>query len=426
MIIGYSGVGNLPAIGDSYLIQSKTYNMGVLDELNLGRYGANIIMVKRESVGLPIVMKCQFQGTIAVPFSLTLKNIIQRYKMDILLAPHPNNRIPKDTVINTLFWAYGNEIDRIWRKMDTMKPEMIIGTAEGSQLDDFWGAAYQLPRRTGQSDTDYKAYLQNYSDVLTCCGTIPRCQKIIDRIIGMDGETTIESRSPCIARITFASDAGMRAAITKKDLLKLMSDRMFAAGVSSDIRTPLVDLNMKILMRGVSIYEYFLTAYIGRSNLQKEYIIRTTLAKRPEFEYYMKIANQKMHTESIKTFLAIRKRIIKSTQFDLLNKNQNALKNCDFDLCSQKLNLENLYIDIISCNPNKEAYQNMSIVNQKSKIARTKYDIRILNQSLIPYDMNIIIKNIHFMNTVQFGMITNNKNLRCDYGISILIMNWWL
>ena len=37
MIIGTTGIGVLPAIGDSYVQKTKTYDMGLLDDMDSGR-----------------------------------------------------------------------------------------------------------------------------------------------------------------------------------------------------------------------------------------------------------------------------------------------------------------------------------------------------------------------------------------------------
>ena len=421
MIIGTTGIGVLPAIGDSYVQKTKTYDMGLLDDVDSGRYGVNLLLAIRPAFDYTIDSMLMKVSKLGIPISLYLKNDVARYEMNILISSNPANRIPSESVINTLFWTYGDMFDSIWRKMDTMTSEAIISRAYGSQLDDFWGTIYELPRRTGYTDEQYRQYLSSYNDVLRGCGTIPNCKIIIDRIIGIDGETNIETRWPCNIKITFASDAGMRAAIKNKSVIDSMIPRMIASGISSDLLIPLIDYDMDIRTLGHMEFAYFVGVYLGTQNNELKYNAKLTLAARGLKGALFDIVKKNCSWQTFTIDLVNKKPFDKSVIYNMLNKKQLSA-NVTVDTLLNKHIYKLLLMDIATGKINRVSTLN-NIISEKSGIIRIKYNVNLRQQGILGIPTDIIINTRYYFNNINNDIVIRKNNDSTTIGFSIRLIN---
>ena len=420
MIIGTTGIGVLPAIGDSYVQKTKTYDMGLLDDMDSGRYGVNLLLAIRPAFDYTIDSMLMKVSKLGIPISLYLKNDVARYEMNILISSNPANRIPSESVINTLFWTYGDMFDSIWRKMDTMTSEAIISRAYGSQLDDFWGTIYELPRRTGYTDEQFRQYLSSYNDVLRGCGTIPNCKIIIDRIIGIDGETNIETRWPCNIKITFTSDAGMRAAIKNKSVIDSMIPRMIASGISSDLLIPLIDYDMDIRTLGHMEFAYFVGAYLGTQNNELKYNAKLTLAARGLKGALFDIVKKNCFWKTFTVDITNEKSFNIPILYDIVN-NKTMYNTILNDVLLQKYCFDTLIMDIVNAKLRQLKKITTDIVLQREKTKRLKWTISLFSQPIQTYEIDLYIRDLYKHKPVAFGIINKYQNPSCSYGISIYL-----
>jgi len=133
---------------------------------------------------------------------------------------------------------------------------------KGQDLDDNWGAIYDLPRMTGETDADYRARLKTYARVLIGSGTTPNTEQVLDTLIGIPNGSEVESRWPGKAIITFSTVEAMRAAKSKTTLLNSVLPGMFAAGVEYEYLTPIQDFSIEAAIRGDATQNTFIRAAI--------------------------------------------------------------------------------------------------------------------------------------------------------------------
>ena len=175
-------------------------------------------------------------------------------------------------VIDSIAYGLAQRFDYLQQGIQAFalfnKIEFAKGESDGflPSLDDVWGKIYDLPRRTGESDHDYRVRLQTYTKVLTGSGTAQASQEVLDFLIGLPGATTVQSVWPAQAKIEFNSVDAMRLATQKLDLLNSVLPGMFAAGVDYSLQLFYLDCYVRAAIRGDATLSYISRAAIATDN----------------------------------------------------------------------------------------------------------------------------------------------------------------
>ena len=175
-------------------------------------------------------------------------------------------------VIDSIAYGLAQRFDYLQQGIQAFalfnKIEFAKGESDGflPSLDDVWGKIYSLPRRTGESDHDYRVRLQTYTKVLTGCGTAQSSQEVLDFLIGLPGATTVDSVWPAQVKIEFNSVDAMRLATQKLDLLNSVLPGMFAAGVDYSLRLFYLDCYVRAAIKGDATLPYISRAAVATDN----------------------------------------------------------------------------------------------------------------------------------------------------------------
>jgi hypothetical protein len=256
MIVGESpGIGYPSGVGDSFVTSVKTYTTSSILVGSTGYYSMRVMLFR--SPLLSYTPDVLVQKDIPISYEMGYSGLFPYRFLGMglkLVSAGPSSQ--HDTVVNTLLHCWAEQVDRVWRTMETMSYSMKIDSASGSDLDDFWGVTYDLPRYYEESDEHYRLRLKNYTNVLTSGGTKPNCESVLDQLIGDTDSSEITTSGKAKVRITFNTDYGMRSARDKLTLLNNVIPKMLAAGVSYSIYIPFIDYYTDMLLKGMADCPY--------------------------------------------------------------------------------------------------------------------------------------------------------------------------
>lgn len=173
-------------------------------------------------------------------------------------------------IIDTIAYGLAQRFDYLQQALQVFGLLNKIEYNKGSDLDDIWGKIYDLPRRTGENDIDYRSRLQTYPGVLLGSGTVPNTQAVLDFLIGFPGGTRIDSVWPGRALIDFNSIDAMRAARDNLDLINGILPNLFAAGITCEITLPFQNIYMRSAIRGETEMQHLTRAAI-QADMQQTY-----------------------------------------------------------------------------------------------------------------------------------------------------------
>lgn len=264
MLIGETAVGEVPGIGDSFSVLSKSYTMDmwtifsgseIIDDppgtirYSLYRnYDALFQKLINESYdGLLAIARQNKNKTYKLDTSLL--RTLASADFDIVLRPSRESIIPSTSVIDAIVKSYTEIIDAAWRQMDTMSNALKLEYAWDEELDNAWGRIYELPRISGEDDTSYRDRLKTRTNILNSYGTKANCESIINNIIGEES-TNVDAAWPSHVKITFDTIDAMRSAKEKQSTLDIIIPQMLAAGVTYDLMLPFMDYYFTIIMNG--------------------------------------------------------------------------------------------------------------------------------------------------------------------------------
>ena len=264
MLIGETPVGEVPGIGDSFSVMSKTYGMDswvifsgsevIDDPPGTIRYYVprNWDALLQKGItssydGLLALSKNDYTKSYNV-FTSLLHTLVSA-DFDLVLRPSYESTIPSTSVISAIVWSYVELLDATWRQLDTMANALKLDWAWGDDLDNAWGLIYDLPRISEEDDTNYRNRLKTRTNILNGSGTKSNCEDIINNIIG-ESCTNVETVFPAKVKVTFDTFSGMQSAKEKKSTLDLLIPQMLAAGISYDLLIPYSEYLMTIVMNG--------------------------------------------------------------------------------------------------------------------------------------------------------------------------------
>ncbi len=404
MLIGEHPVGSPPGVGDSYVENTKSYTMdqyvvftGVepLDPEGF-RYSLN------RNAGLYILAQlskafdmgyASSSADISKTYmmSTNLLNAQKGYLFDVILRPSYEATIASTSVINALIWSYAEMFDAVWRQMDTMSTALKLESAQGSDLDDAWGAIYDLPRIYLEDDTSYRDRLKTRTIILNSSGTIANCEAILDSVIGSTS-SVITTRYPAAVDITFTTIDAMRVAREKASTLAIIIPEMLASGISYNLFLPFIDYTCDIVMNGPLYLPYNVYLAIKKRNTEKTFEMSYTQNIQTHLNYDMDnlVSDthiksmivgsmfQKYFAESYSMDNVLFKIITKTWQKDIIVKKNAIPKPLTMKSYFQKFNVEKSF--------------GIDQVSKSTKIRRLSLGLNNVFQKMATLDQDIIIR----------------------------------
>lgn len=264
MLIGETAIGEVPGIGDSFSVLSKSYDMDmwavfsgsepIEDPPGTIRYS----LYRTYDLALNKLLTTTYDGLLAIARSdlsktyqvnTSLLRTLSSANFDIILRPSRDSIIPATSVIDAIVKSYADILDAVWRQMETMTNALKLDYAWDEELDNAWGLIYDLPRISEEDDTSYRDRLKTRTNILNSSGTKANCEFIIDNVIGEES-SNVTGSWPANVKITFDTISAMRIAKEKQETLDILIPQMLAAGISYDLMLPFVDLYIDIVMNG--------------------------------------------------------------------------------------------------------------------------------------------------------------------------------
>ena len=404
MLIGEHPIGSRPGIGESYIVQTKTYTMdqwvAFTGSEPLGEDGIRYHLNRNYGMGLSKSDSIDFDmdymsaATNATTYFMatSLKDTLRGILMSVSLVPAYELTIPSSSVMNALVWAWAETFDSVWRKMETMATALKIEHATDTYLDDAWGQIFDLPRIYQETDTAYRDRLKTRTTILTSSGTKSNCETIIDSILGMFGETTVTTRYPSSVQITFSSIDAMRIAKEKQDTLNYLIPQMVAAGISYNLCLSFIDYIVETYVKGPLTLSHTMRYALLYRNSDLTYNANVINTIQPELSYDvdMTIMNHRIKQLLIGSLFSIEKLNAYSmlvglfgTQnkillMDHINKKNNIIKQFIVDQYLQKFNLNKQY--------------SLSLLSKANPRRIYKMSNTLTNQLISTYDLDMILK----------------------------------
>lgn len=249
MSIGDIGIGSGLGIGESYVVTSKTYTVDYLLSLPTnGYYAMDVFVTKVSSKTFDIdqlLTKNVPLGTLFDAYFLRTRSL---YEMDVKFISDYRNRMPVDSIINSLYWSWATVLDQSYRDIVNACHSMNIARADTTDLDTI-GEVYHLRRLVNEEDEHYRKRLFTQTNVLIGHGTKSVCEGIIEQVIGIVG-CSIVTGAPSTIRIEFDNYDAMRAAKLYRDTLEEIIPNMVAAGIYWELYTTLIDYTMTLPILG--------------------------------------------------------------------------------------------------------------------------------------------------------------------------------
>lgn len=179
-----------------------------------------------------------------------------------LLGTHYQNTIRLITRDHGDTWVLGAWLYAIVRQMDKIqqRAELAylihdVNYATEEDLDEF-GSKYDLARRSGESDWDYRKRIKMFTSQLTGSGTRDVLESIINSITEVDGSANVVTYPPAHVGITFSSTDAIIAALEHKDLIELSLENALAAGVGYTLYLPIIRYLMSYSSIGPADFDY--------------------------------------------------------------------------------------------------------------------------------------------------------------------------
>src|SRR5574343_252633 len=166
MFIGSVGVGSGLGIGESYVVTTKTYTLDVLMSLPAnGYYAADVQIQKTCTNTYTMDEVLQKNPVIGVPFSAYFLRTLLSYGMTTRFITDYRNRVPTDSIINTLYWSWATVLDQSYRDIVNATHSMNVARADTTDLDTI-GEVYHLRRLVNETDDFYRKRLTTQTSVL--------------------------------------------------------------------------------------------------------------------------------------------------------------------------------------------------------------------------------------------------------------------
>lgn len=203
---------------------------------------ARLVSCPRVTYGADLLIRGQYRKTYQMSARVGIPP--STYQMDAVLILDAADPRLNESFINTFFWAYANQWDQIHTSIQDVVHRLKLDYAASEDLDDHWGRVLGLRRIGGETDADYRTRLAIYIRKITSYGTPSNIQAIIDRIIGVNGGSTIESFYPATVRLGWVDVDTAKIAYPKSAQIEAAMDDALAAGVTWSTAYPYAEYQM--------------------------------------------------------------------------------------------------------------------------------------------------------------------------------------
>jgi hypothetical protein len=172
------------------------------------------------------------------------------YQMSAVLVLDANDPRLSESLINAMLWSYANESEKVSQAIQLMGTRLRLEFASPADLDNYWGEMLKLRRKIGESNDHYRLRLIIHISILNSCGTKPACETILNKIVGLQGASRIESYWPAEVRVCWTNPEAIKLAEQRYPVIEEALDRMIAAGVTWSTSFPYKDYLMSCGLEG--------------------------------------------------------------------------------------------------------------------------------------------------------------------------------
>jgi hypothetical protein len=168
----------------------------------------------------------------------------------IVLAPVTDNSPRQNHIITPQFKAFAKQFAYLYELVDTLALLKKIEYATGSDLDDIWGAVYELRRKYGEDDDKYRKRLQVYLLQLAGSGTKSSIEEIVSIVCGVPDCCRVDTYGGGFCRIYITNYYARKNAIDRLNLINELLPDTLAAGIDYRFYIPYAPLSAEMLLQG--------------------------------------------------------------------------------------------------------------------------------------------------------------------------------
>jgi hypothetical protein len=373
-------------------VQDKTYSLGMVTKrvqdkahgasirmraANAAIYTPDIVIKKVQALGYDtsMLLKQIYETSFDIDSRL-LGRFWAQYKMGIsltynaaaygmtlrLVRPYG----PNDTVINTLYHSWIDQLNKVSMRMDNMVLANRIEYARNVELDNRWGKVLDLPRLIDESDDHYRKRLQAATKILTGCGTKANCEEILSFLVDHPDSANIVQGKPGKVRIYWNTDEACRRGKELDDLVNRLVPKMLAAGIEYTIYHPFIDYQMGMALIGPIYAHYDMDMLLKKLNLDSSWTMRTRIVLQQASDYEMDLLLKKITDKPYYANLTLLASPDKPYQMDLLLVKAQSM-DFEIDLLLRKLQSLNYNISMILQKRNISKAYAMDLLAKKTR-----------------------------------------------------------
>ncbi len=359
-------------------VQDKTYGASIrMRAANAAIYTPDIVIKKVQALGYDtsMLLKQVYETSFDIDSKL-LGRFWAQYKMGIsltysaaaygmtlrLVRPYG----PNDTVINTLYHSWIDQLNKVSMRMDNMVLANRIEYARNVELNNRWGKVLDLPRLIDESDDHYRKRLQAATKILTGCGTKANCEEVLSFLVDHPDSANIVQGKPGKVRIYWTTDEACRRGKELDDLVNRLVPKMLAAGIEYTIYHPFIDYQMGMALIGPIYAHYEMDMLLKKLNLDSSWTMRTRIVLQQASDYEMDLLQKKITDKPYYANLTLLASPDKPYQMDLLLVKAQSM-NFEIDMLLRKLQSLNYNISMILQNRNISKAYAMDLLAKKTR-----------------------------------------------------------
>lgn len=169
---------------------------------------------------------------------------------DMVLAPVTDDSPRQNHIITPQLIAIANQLAYVMDLNYKMGLLKRIEFVTGSDLDEIWGRVYELRRRYGESDDEYRKRLQVYLLQVAGSGTKAAIEEIVSIICEFPNSCRVDTYWPGYCRIYVTNAYARQKARDRLSLINLVLPNTIAAGVDYRFYIPYADLSADTVLQG--------------------------------------------------------------------------------------------------------------------------------------------------------------------------------
>lgn len=359
-------------------VQAKTYGMSVrMRAANAAIYTPDIIIKKVQELSYDTNMLLKQVNEISHDIDARLLGRFwAQYQMGIsliynaagygmtmrLVRPYG----PGDTVINTLYHSWIDQLNKVSMKMDSMVLANRIDYARELELDNRWGKVLDLPRMIDETDDHYRKRLQAATKILTGCGTKANCEEVLSFLVDYPDSANIVQDEPGKVRIYWTTDEACRKAKELESLINRVLPKMVAGGVQYTVYHPFIDYQMGISLIGPIYAHYDMGMLLQKQNLDHSWTMWTTLVLQQSLTHDMDLILKKPTGKTYRADMRMMASPNEIYEMDFLLKKAMSMDH-EIDMLLRKLQSLNYNIDLILQKRNISKTYAMDLLSKKAR-----------------------------------------------------------